>query len=216
MRLLSRSGRVAALGALAALAFVGCEAIFTFSPVGFLQTPVGNMSPDQLSSFGDDALTSGDPVAMQEALDAIVVALADPNLTPEQLAELSLAGGSLAIELSGVGDLLDLVLSGELGLGDFSDVEAAFDSLEIDLDLLSDGADLLVAADGGGEELNSSQLALGAIGLIVNPTNDDFESGACPTDPIPADELPFHVALWSSIGLETNPDGTPTTCPPPP
>ena len=74
MRLLTRNGRAAALGPLGfvALALVGCEAIFTFSPVSFLQTPLTNMSPDELSSFGADAFTTGDPEAMQAALGAIV------------------------------------------------------------------------------------------------------------------------------------------------
>ncbi len=146
MRPLTRNGRAAVIGALgfAALALVGCEAIFTFSPVSFLQTPLTNLSPDELGAFGDDALNAGDPAAMQAALDAVVDALADPDITPEEAAELSLVGGSLAIELSGVGDLLGEVLTGELGLADFADVEDAINSLDIDLDLLSDGADLMV------------------------------------------------------------------------
>ena len=213
MRPLTRNGRAAVIGALgfAALALVGCEAIFTFSPVSFLQTPLTNLSPDELGAFGDDALNAGDPAAMQAALDAVVDALADPDITPEEAAELSLVGGSLAIELSGVGDLLGEVLTGELGLADFADVEDAINSLDIDLDLLSDGADLMVDANEGGAELDSGELVLGAIGLIVNPASGDLESSACGT--IAADEEAFHEALWGSLGVDTDSDGTPTTCP---
>lgn len=212
---LTRNGRAAALGAFgfAALSLVGCEAIFTFSPVTFLQTPLENLGSDALGSFGEDALSAGDEEAMKAALNAINEALADPDITPEQAAELSQIGGSLAIELSGVGDLLgDLatqMAAGDLSSDFLSDIGDSIDGIDIDLDLLSDGAELLVAASSGGSELNDSELAIGAIGLIA--ADGDFESGAC--DTIPTDEEAFHEALWSAVGLETNADGTPTTCP---
>ena len=202
----------AAAIALALVVLAGCEAIFTFSPVGFMQTPPDNMSADQLSGFGLDSLSGGDDEAMTLALDAINALIDAGDLTTEEVAELSLVGGSLAIELSGVGDVLASVLLEEIDLTDFTSIDNAITTLGVNLELLSSGGDLLVGAGAAGAELNSSQLALAAIGLIVDPVTGDFESGACGT--IPPAETAFHQALWDSIGSETNPDGTPTVCPP--
>jgi len=196
----------------ALVVLAGCEAIFTFSPVGFLQTPPANMSAEQLAGFGADALSSGDPVAMAAALDAINALIAAGGLSDAQIADLSLAGGGLAIDLSGIGDVLQGVLQGDVALNDFAIFDAALADLGVDLALLSSGGDLLLGADAGGAELNSSLLALAAIGLIVDPVSGDFEGGACGA--IPPAELAFHEALWASIGEDTNPDGSPVSCPP--
>jgi hypothetical protein len=81
------------------LLLAGCEAIFTASLLSFLQRDPSKLSPEQQVTWAEQALASGDPEAMAEAYELVKN---DPDNT--------LLAARLALELSGVGDVLSAML----------------------------------------------------------------------------------------------------------
>ena len=60
------------LAAAALLAFlVGCQAVFTFSPMGFLQRDPSRLPLAQKMTYAENALASGDDQTMLDAYNAI-------------------------------------------------------------------------------------------------------------------------------------------------
>ncbi len=58
--------------AAALAALVGCQAMFTYSPLKGLQRPPSSMTPAQRLTYAQDALASGDTAAMTAAYQAIM------------------------------------------------------------------------------------------------------------------------------------------------
>ena len=152
---------------LVALAAVGClvscQAVFTFSPLSFLQRDPAGLSADQQVGFAEEALASGDADALRAAYDALVVTAAtstDPDV--------QYTAAQLALELSGVSDVFTSLL-GRLGGGGGDDALAtaatAYES--IDVSLLSAAADYLDAAESGGADLTATDYFVGGVGLII-------------------------------------------------
>jgi hypothetical protein len=97
--------RACLTGCACLLAFAGCEAIFTASPLSFLQRDPSKLSDEQKISWAEAALASGDEEAMADAYAAIsdlAAGSTDPELTH--------LAANLALELSGVTEIIDLVL----------------------------------------------------------------------------------------------------------
>jgi hypothetical protein len=69
----------------------GCQAVFTYSPLSFLQRDPANLPPEQQVSWAEQALASGDPQAMAQAYELV-------KDDPDQ----AYLAASLAAELSGV------------------------------------------------------------------------------------------------------------------
>jgi len=148
-----------AIYALVALALVSCEAVFTTSPVAFLQRDPENLSPEQQITYGRDALASGDEEAMAEAFEA---------LKESEDAETQVLAAELALGASGLETALTDSL-GELSAGGDTDAILA-DALgsfeEADLALMGEAAALLDAAD---ETVTPTpeQYAFAAVGLMA-------------------------------------------------
>jgi hypothetical protein len=87
-----RSASILAVTGVALLALLaGCQAVFTYSPLSFLQRDPADLPPDQQVSWAEQALASGDPQAMAQAYDLV-------KGDPDQ----AYLAASLAAELSGV------------------------------------------------------------------------------------------------------------------
>ena len=78
------------------IVLIGCQAVFTFSPVSFLQRDPSKLSLDQKKTYAEDALASGDSDAMLAAYNAI-----KDDATGSTDGELNLLAAKLAMELSG-------------------------------------------------------------------------------------------------------------------
>ena len=162
MSLIRRSG-VLTLAVCVAGCLASCQAVFTFSPLSFLQRDPAALSEAQQLEYAQTALESGDAEAIQAAYDAIreaALSSDDPLL--------QYTAAQLALELSGVGDVFTGLL-GSLGEGDAAgglelsaDVFAA-----LDMDLLAEAAGLLEGAEADGASLTATDYFVGAVGLVV-------------------------------------------------
>jgi hypothetical protein len=98
--------RACLTGLLCLLAVSGCEALFTTSPLSFLQRDPSKLSDDQKISWAEAAWASGDEEAMADAYAAIAD-LATGSSDPE----LTYLAANLALELSGVPGIVDSILA---------------------------------------------------------------------------------------------------------
>ena len=90
--MIRRSASILAVTGVALLALLaGCQAVFTYSPLSFLQRDPANLPPEQQVSWAEQALASGDPQAMAQAYELV-------KDDPDQ----AYLAASLAAELSGV------------------------------------------------------------------------------------------------------------------
>ncbi len=147
------------------LALCGCEQIFTYTPFTFLQRPLESLTPEQQLQYGQDALESGDPAAMQDAYDVLSAETGSGDA--QHLA------AELAIELSGMSDFLLAVASGTALLpdpGNPSSLDAfnAFITDQIDVQLFIDAAGNLQNAQALGAELEPVDILMGGLGLVLD------------------------------------------------
>jgi hypothetical protein len=153
---------VAVLLATGLLMLAGCEAVFTFSPFTALQRKPADLTPEQRVTYAQDALASGDPAAMQTALEAIKD---DTSIAAVYIS------AQLEIELSGLPTLM------ASAVGNMDDPEAiAGGAASVD-EFLSAHPDLKpeMIIDAGRRlenlgtdvTLKSSDLVIGAIGLAL-------------------------------------------------
>ncbi len=142
------------------LGLTGCERVFTYSPFESLRRDPANLSVEQQVTFARDALSSGDPAAMEDAF-ALLSTSEDPET---QLLAVDLALGAAEVETV----LTDLLAS---GIAESEDPTAALEEAlagfsEDDIALLSAAADLLVEASAETEP-TPEQYAFTAIGLVA-------------------------------------------------
>jgi hypothetical protein len=123
------------------LLLLGCEAIFTYTPLEFLQRSPANLSAAGRLTYGENALASGDTQAMIDAYNALS---ADTSDQAQYLA------AQLAIQISGVSDLLLSVATGSTPL------PAVEDSASLTAWITENGnADTITYLEAAGEKLNS-------------------------------------------------------------
>ncbi len=154
------------------LPLTGCEAIFTSSPFTALQRKPSDLSPEQRITYAQDALASGDPAAMQTALDAIKN---DTSSTAVYTA------AELEIELSGLPALVASVVG---NLSDPSAVAGGATSVdaflaahpEVQPAMLIDAGARLQGLDTAGAVLTDSDRILGAIGLALGGATPSYTS----------------------------------------
>ena len=163
-----RSASILAVTGVALLALLaGCQAVFTYSPLSFLQRDPANLPPEQQVSWAEQALASGDPQAMAQAYELV-------KDDPDQ----AYLAASLAAELSGVTQALadaiaDLDTISGWGWTSGTDAEAYLDAFlaSIDPAYTSDAgalfstlvAEAVLAGDPG--ELTGTDMLVGALCL---------------------------------------------------
>jgi hypothetical protein len=139
-----------------------CEAVFTYSPVAFLQRDPANLPPSQKKTFAEDALASGDSEAILKAYDAIkgdAGDSADPAL--QHLA------AKLALELSGVTAMLSDIVGGEVILAGTLDPPAVNAFLAgLDSRYTSEAGGFFDAANTNGADLSPTDYLLGGACLL--------------------------------------------------
>ncbi len=143
----------------AVLAFGGCQAMFTYSPLSGLQRPPSSMTPAQRLTYAQDALASGDTAAMKSAYDAI---------KNDTSADAQYTASELGIEISGVPTLLIKVAS------DPSTVTTQLNTIStfiadnnLDPTYIVAAAGQLSAAQAGGVTLTDMDMAMGAMGILL-------------------------------------------------
>ncbi|GEM_PF-954272 len=148
-----------------------CQAVFTYSPLSFLQRDPSTLSEAERVAYAEDALSSGDTTAMQKAYDSLKALLAD-NPDDPTLNELA---AKLAVELSGVPTLVEGIISGEIditGTTASQDIANFLSGSGVDPSYMEEAADYYVAADTGGADLNSTDYVMGSIGLLIKAADE--------------------------------------------
>ncbi len=166
----------AAVSLLIILSAAGCQKVFTFSPVSFLQRPVSSLSAAQQISVGKDALASGDPAQMKAALEAL--------LKDKTSAEAQYVASQLGVELSGVASVITGIVDGSITLP--QTVSAAIDGTSspspqeistsvndfitqtgLQPEMLIQAAQAMQTAQSLGQELSPTDYAMGSLGLAL-------------------------------------------------
>ena len=206
---LPAGGRLVIAGgivALIVLALASCQAVFTFSPLSFLQRAPSTLTVDQKVSYAEEALASGDREALTAVYDDLAAAASADDADPE----VQYVAAQVALELSGVSGVLDSALEALAGGGGSQEelLSGAADALQnIDTDMLEAAAGFLTDVDSAasGPDLTATDYFVGGVGLILAGTPE----GA---DPIAsAGENPNLDAAEQFLtkGAEELPDGDP-------
>jgi len=167
--------RACLIGCACLLAFAGCEAIFTASPLSFLQRDPSKLSDEQKITWAEAALASGDEEAMADAYAAIAD-LAAGSSDPE----LTLLAANLALELSGVTEIIDLVLD---DLDAITEGTTSLDATFLD-DILS-SIDAAYVGDAGAlfeQTLANDPEAMGDADWVMGTLCLIYEAGAASGD----------------------------------
>ena len=162
-----------------------CQAIFTYSPLEFLQRDVTTLPAEQQVGRAENALASGDTEEMKGAYDAVAVLLAESPDDPE----LQLLAADLAFGASGVTEVFTSILQDPEALTE-STPEDMLEILDtLDLDLISAGASHIESAVAIGADVEDPQLILAGASLIASAAEDagGFEELAALDENDPAD-----------------------------
>jgi hypothetical protein len=146
----------------------GCEAVFTFCPVAFLQRSTADMTPEQALSYAQDALSSGDQATMQKAYDSLIARIEAGSVD----ATTNYTAAELALELSGAPAVLTAAVTSLLS-GTTPDLTLA-DLEDIDTDLLIAAAQCLQTAQGSGADLTAVDYVLGGVGIFLEEAGGDI------------------------------------------
>jgi hypothetical protein len=139
----------------------GCQQVFTYSPLGFLQRPLSSLSTAQQISFGEDALASGDPEQMAAAL----AALQGTNTVGAQY-----LASQLGVTLSNVPNVVLGVVQGTITVPttiDATSISTFISQNNIDPSALIQAAANLQNAQELGQTLSPLDYAMGALGIAL-------------------------------------------------
>lgn len=161
----------------------GCEAIFTKSPIGRFAPPASDLTPSQLASYANSA--SADEA--EEVLAAIEEALDGMSNDDPLYGELNQAAGTMALTATG------LTLSGIMSA--LEDPTALLTDVNDNIDLLIDAGGYFESAHDAGEELSSSDMILGGVGLILAESGDLASIDPLEFGPDPDDDYAEAYAL---------------------
>ena len=148
----------------------GCQAVFTYSPLSFLQRDPSALPADAQKTYAEDALASGDAAAIAKAYDAIKALLKDNPTDPE----LNLLAAKLGVEVSGVPGLIDEIIQGNLNLSGpdaLKNVSDYINSDNVDPQAIIDAGKYYQAAESGGE-LTSTDYIMGSLGILLGAASE--------------------------------------------
>jgi len=140
------------------LILAGCQAIFTYSPLSFLQRDPANLPLDQKIAWAENALASGDPEAMATAYDAI-----------KDESGVDYLAANLALELSGVPQLLFEVMEGDVAIDNQIDLENFLQQLDSSY-LSAAGDHYNDTLSNDPDSLTGTDYILGAASLLFKAT----------------------------------------------
>ena len=191
------------------LALSACQAIFTYSPLAFLQLSPKELNTDQLLDYSENALSGGDRNTMEISYEALKLSLIDLELTASQQAKLNQVAGNIAVELSGVGEVISKIINKEVEISTNADVEAAVNDI-YDISLLMEAGNLLLNAKNAGADLSTSEILLGALGVIAS-RDGEYQDRYCQI-PTSNEEKEFTDLLFTTFAISTNDNGVPQIC----
>ena len=164
------------------LLLASCQAVFTYSPVEFLERDLAKLSDEQQLDRAEDVLVAGTTEEIIEAYDA-VVALIDAG---DVSSVTHLLAADLAFAASGIMDVVADVLADTeiLSTATAEDIEALFASF--DITYVESGAEYIQgvvdAAEAAGEEpdVSSTQYIIAGAVLFMSAVEqaDGFENAA--------------------------------------
>lgn len=149
---------------------LGCENIFTYSPLEGLRRDVSKLPVEQRIELAQSAINSGDVDAMIEVYDDLK-ASKDPTVMP--------VAADLAISISGVPSAVTDIL-GQAATVDFENedelqtfTETAQTRLDsVDETKVTEAVDLIEATEKAGGTVSPDQYAMAAVGLAVKVAKD--------------------------------------------
>ncbi len=170
-----------------------CQAIFTFSPLAFLQRNPENLPLEQKIEYGRNALASGDLQTMRTAYD---------SLQGIETVDALYVSAELAAELSGVPRIV-LGLAGISGdqlyltEGNLSDLGGYLSTFDADPALLMEAADLFSSSLSLGQTLQPLDYLYGSLGLLLTAAQqpDGSLDFSTTTDPGFVARLPDAIAF---------------------
>ena len=164
------------------LILTGCEAVFTYSPLSFLQRDHADLSDEQQIVWAEEALASGDTEAMKEGYDAIKELAVDSSDAEE-----TYLAANLAMELSGAPELLNDIMEGTLDLSSESELDEFFETIQEEY--VEDAAGFFQSTyDNDPTLLSGTDYMLGAACILFEAAADSNGdvSNLDPTDVDPA------------------------------
>ncbi len=154
---------------LVVLALVGCQEIFTYTPLSGLRRDPASLTPAQRLQAARDALQSGDAAAMKAAYDAI---------KGDKSNDASYTAAQLGIELSGIGGLITNVLNGTVSLattpGNNSIGNYVTATAGVDPSYLKDAGTRLSTLSNASYPLTTNDRLMGAVGLALNAAGPTY------------------------------------------
>ncbi|MQY76202.1 MAG: hypothetical protein GH155_01055 [Spirochaeta sp.] len=145
------------------LLLAGCQAIFTYSPLSFLQRDPANLPLDQKIAWAENALASGDLEAMATAYDAI-----------KDESGVDYLAANLALELSGVPQLLFEVIEGNIDYSAITDMND-FLADNVDSEYVSYAAgDFWATLSNDPDSLTGTDYILGAACILFDAGGGDL------------------------------------------
>jgi hypothetical protein len=175
--------RLSACGMLAAVFLLaGCQDVFTYAPLSFLQRAPSSMSHEQAMNYAEQALASGDEAAMKAAFEALKDDTSDSGMY---------LAAQLAIEVSGISDFLVEVVTGAAALPDTGDSATLTDWLSVNSspaqeEYLIAAADRLAAVNA--DDLTTMDYVYGSLGMALDAaTQPDGTVDFAAADPVKLD-----------------------------
>ncbi len=142
------------------LLLAGCQAIFTYSPLSFLQRDPANLPLEQKIAWAENALASGDPEVMETAYDAI-----------KDESGVDYLAANLALELSGVPELLFEVMEGDVEIDSTTDLDTFLDQVDGDY-IIAAGGHYNDTLANDPDSLTGTDYILGAASLLFKAAED--------------------------------------------
>ncbi len=158
---------------LASLLLMGCEYLFTNSPVSFLQRPVSSLSEEQQVEYGKDALASGDTDKMEDAYEVL-----SENTDSK---DAQYVAAQLGVELSGISEYLVAAVADSSSLpsdGDTTELEAFVAEHGLSPAYLVSAAENMTNAQALGEPLTPMDYVMGSLGLALGTAQATSTGGS--------------------------------------
>ncbi len=166
----------------------GCQAIFTYSPLSFLQRDPANLPLDQKITWAENALASGDPEAMATAYAAI-----------KDESGVDYLAANLALELSGVPQLLFEVIEGDIDYSTITDMENFLQQLDSSYVSAAGGHYNDTLANDPGS-LTGTDYILGAASLLFQAA--DLNGGSMGAGIVTTDAAAFAAAGLGTMSVD--------------
>ncbi len=147
------------------LVLTSCEAVFTYSPVAFLERDMASLPDERKLERAEEILVSGSTEEILDAYDEVVTIIAAGGDTAEN----NLLAAELAFAGSGVTEVFTGIVSDPTIIADAApeDLEQLFNSL--DVDLIEQGASYVQSASNDeNAQISDTQYLIAGAALLAS------------------------------------------------